>query len=40
MIVCLSKVKQVAIEVAFSTVDQTDIRGKTKDGSEPPEAVL
>ena len=39
MVVCLSKVERVAIEVAFATVDQPDIRGSKPHNRDPSGAA-
>jgi hypothetical protein len=39
MVVRLSKVARVAIEVAFSTVDQSDIRGSKPHNRDPSGAA-
>ena len=38
-VVCLSKVERVAIEVAFATVDQSDIRGSKPHNRDPSGAA-
>ena len=38
-IVCLSKVERVAIEVAFATVDQPDVRGSKPHNRDPSGAA-